>query len=249
MIPGGFTAFKGTTLPRSEPTSHRDTSTLPGRRISDGGALALTEIERKILDFMVQYLRTNTYQPSIREIGERFGIKSTKTVSEHLQALADKGFLERDPSRSRGVKILGVDLSAQTVALPCFAEMPEGRNPRSDVQLSIDRRLAGSEGGFFVRAGSNDLAVLGVHEGDYVLVEPAGLDDLEDGAVVAARVGAGSWFHRLTRNGTGVHLESLKPGGETTVVQDGDALELRGRVVAFYRRLDDSAGGLNLTQH
>ena len=33
----------------------------------------LTEIERKILDFMVQYLRANTYQPSIREIGERFG--------------------------------------------------------------------------------------------------------------------------------------------------------------------------------
>ena len=67
----------------------------------------ITEIERKILDFMVHYLRSNTYQPSIREIGERFGIKSTKTVSEHLQALADKGFLERDPSRSRGVKILG----------------------------------------------------------------------------------------------------------------------------------------------
>ena len=72
---------------------------------------SITEIERKILDFMVHYLRSNTYQPSIREIGERFGIKSTKTVSEHLQALADKGFLERDSSRSRGVRILGVDLT------------------------------------------------------------------------------------------------------------------------------------------
>jgi SOS-response transcriptional repressor LexA len=44
---------------------------------------SLTDIERKILDYMVHYLRSNTYQPSIREIGERFGIKSTKTVSEH----------------------------------------------------------------------------------------------------------------------------------------------------------------------
>ena len=42
----------------------------------------LNELERQILDYMVQYLRTNTYQPSIREIGERFRIKSTKTVSE-----------------------------------------------------------------------------------------------------------------------------------------------------------------------
>ena len=87
----------------------------------------LTDLERKILDYMVDYLRSNTYQPSIREIGERFGIKSTKTVSEHLQALADKGFLERDPSRSRGVKILGMDLNAQAVSVPCFSKLPQDR--------------------------------------------------------------------------------------------------------------------------
>ena len=41
---------------------------------------ALNEIERRILDYMVSYLRENTYQPSIREIGERFGISSTSPV-------------------------------------------------------------------------------------------------------------------------------------------------------------------------
>jgi repressor LexA len=213
----------------------------------------LTEVEGKILDFMVQYLRANTYQPSIREIGERFGIKSTKTVSEHLQALADKGFLERDPSRSRGVRILGVDLSAETVSIPCFNEMPEdGGSLRADaapLHLSIDRRLAGGNGGFFVRAGSGDLAVLGVQQGDYVLVEPARLIELADGAVVVARIGSGSWFHRLHRNGLSVSLESLKPGGEETVVQDEGRVQLVGRVTAFYRRMDESTGALNLTHH
>lgn len=198
---------------------------------------------------MVQYLRTNTYQPSIREIGERFGIKSTKTVSEHLQALADKGFLERDPSRSRGVKILGVDLSAQTVSVPCFSEMPDGRRRKADLHLSLDRRLAGEKGAFFVRAAANDLAVLGVHEGDYVLVEPVSMAELEDGAIVAARLEPGSWFYRMTQNGASVHLEALRPGGETTLVEDPQRLEIVGRVAAFYRRIDESAGGLNLTHH
>jgi repressor LexA len=210
--------------------------------------VALTEIEGKILDFMVQYLRSNTYQPSIREIGERFGIKSTKTVSEHLQALADKGYLERDPSRSRGVKILGMDLSSQTVAIPCFREIPQGRGDKAEFSLSIDRRLAGDGKGFFVRAGSADLAVLGIQEGDFVLVEPAELADVEDGAVVVASIGSGSWYHRLSRNGMGVHLTSLKPGGDTTSVQDVEKLQLVGRVTAFYRRMDDSAA-LNLTHH
>jgi len=236
-------------LARSEPTALRDIPTPVGRRVPETGTQPLTEIERKILEFMVQYLRANTYQPSIREIGQRFGIKSTKTVSEHLQALADKGYLERDPSRSRGVKILGMDLTAQTVSLPCYREVPQSRGEPAESFLAIDRRLCGDKGGFFVRAGTGDLAALGIQEGDYVLVEPATLANTEDGAVVVAHVGNGSWFHRLTRNGTGFRLESLRTGGEKIVVGEGDRLQLLGRVTAFYRRMEDSAGGLNLTHH
>ena len=216
-------------------------------------AAALTEIERKVLDFMVQYLRANTYQPSIREIGERFGIKSTKTVSEHLQSLAEKGFLERDPSRSRGVRILGVDLAPETISVPCYSTLPEDgkgfQGGEADLHLSVDRRLAGSQGAVFVRAAADDLPVLGVHEGDFVLVEPAQVDDVADGAVVVARVGSGSWFHRMSRNGVGIRLESLRPGGETTVVEDPSRLHLLGCVTGFYRRMDEGPAVVNLTQH
>jgi repressor LexA len=235
-------------LPRTDPSSQRDQTVVSRRQVDP-----LTEIERKILDFMVQYLRANTYQPSIREIGERFGIKSTKTVSEHLQALADKGFLERDPSRSRGVKILGVDLSAETISVPCFKEIPAERSglrsEKAETHLSIDKRLAGRNGVFFVRAGAGDLAVIGVQEGDYVLVDPVEVADLEEGSIVVARTGTGSWFHRMSRNGAGLNLESLRPGGEVTVVEDASTLYLLGRVTAFFRRMDESASAVNLTQH
>lgn len=209
----------------------------------------LTEIERKILDFMVQYLRANTYQPSIREIGERFGIKSTKTVSEHLQALADKGCLERDPSRSRGVKILGVDLSADTVAVPCFNDVPDSGGSRgADQYLSVDRQLGCDDGSFMVRARAGDLAVLGVAEGDLVLVSPVAIDEIDDGAVIVAEVGDTSAFHRFSRNGQGVYLEALQPGGDTTHVEDASTLHVIGRVTGFYRRMDEVAA-VNLTQH
>lgn len=230
-------------LARSDTVVHRE-SPAAVRQVEP-----LTEIERKILDFMVQYLRANTYQPSIREIGERFGIKSTKTVSEHLQALADKGFLERDPSRSRGVKILGVDLGLDAVSVPCFDEVPEGGHEaaRPAMHVSIDRRLGGDNGCFFLRAGTGDLAVLGVAEGDFVLISPTALDDVEDGSIVVARVGVGTLFHRITKNGRGVHLEALRPGGDSTLVDDPASLRLIGRVSGLYRRID--AAGLNLTQH
>jgi repressor LexA len=206
-------------------------------------------MERKILDFMVQYLRANTYQPSIREIGERFGIKSTKTVSEHLQALAQKGCLERDPSRSRGVKILGVDLSADTVAVPCFSEVPAaGLSGDAEAVYSVDRQLGGENGSFMVRASAGDLAVLGVSEGDLLLISPATVEDVEDGTIVVAELGGDSAFHRISRNGRGVHLEALHPGGGATVVEDADTLQIIGRVTGFYRRMDE-VPAITLTQH
>ena len=202
----------------------------------------LTEIERKILDYMVSYLRSNTYQPSIREIGEQFGIKSTKTVSEHLQALADKGFLERDPSRSRGVKILGVDLNAQAVTVPCFSKLPEDRagvrSSRAEMFLTIDRRLAGEKGAFFVQARAEDLARLGCLEGDYVLLEPALVNELADGALVAARVGNAPAYYRFTRNGQSAQLHPLGGKESSTEVENPDTLILLGRITGMYRRMD-----------
>ena len=212
-----------------------------------------TEIERKILDFMVHYLRSNTYQPSIREIGERFGIKSTKTVSEHLQALADKGFLERDPSRSRGVRILGVDLRAQTVSVPCYHELPQVRGglrtEQAEMHLTMDRRLAGSKGSFFVRAAGQELAAFDISEGDYLLIEPTSVGEVVEGTVVVARVKGGPSFYQFSRNGSAVYLTPAGGDEPATAIEDPNNLHLIGRVVALYRRLDDASILVSTTAH
>ena len=222
-------------------------------RIKPEMASTLTDIERKILDYMVFYLRSNTYQPSIREIGEEFGIKSTKTVSEHLQALDDKGFLERDPSRSRGVRILGVDLNAQTVSVPCYGELPEDRHGfRSDaaeMYLSIDRRLAGGKGSFFVRARGDRLAAVGVNDGDFVLIEPALTEELLDGAVVVARLTGSPDFYRFEKNGEGVCLHPMRADEVPTAIEDASKLGLVGRVSALYRRMDTLPSSVTITTH
>jgi repressor LexA len=203
---------------------------------------SLTEIERRILDYMVSYLRSNTYQPSIREIGRRFGIKSTKTVSEHLQALADKGFLERDPSRSRGVKILGIDLNAQTVSVPCYGRVPlaphERRAELVEMHLTLDRRIAGAKGSFFVRAQAGELAALGVQEGDFVLVEPVDISLIQDGATVVYTQDGKAEFARFNRNGRGFELRSARLADADPVHLDPREHELVGRVSILFRRMD-----------
>ncbi|MBI4541010.1 MAG: repressor LexA [Gemmatimonadetes bacterium] len=212
------------------------------QRTESTSPLALTEIEQKILEYMVEFLRANTYQPSIRDIAQRFGIKSTKTVSEHLQSLADKGYLERDPSRSRGVRILGVELSTHAISVPCYRDLPDGNrglmSEQVEMKVAVDRRLAGSAGSFFLRVRDEGLTALGFCDGDLILVEPAFMKELQDGDVVAARVTGDAVVGRFYRREGRIVLDTLHPADHPQVVDDAADFVLLGRVTALFRRLD-----------
>lgn len=234
--------------PRGDQFQASDLAGSPERRAPE----PLSDVERKILDFMVEYLRSNTYQPSIREIGHHFGIKSTKTVSEHLQALEAKGYLERDPSRSRGVRILGMNLRPETVTVPCYAEIPAGNGAGSpsevEMQLSVDRRLAGGKGAFFVRARGEELGALGISEGDLLLVEPSDGSELSDGDLVAVRLDDTPTLKRVAWRDGSLALSPLAGSGAPVAVGGDEDVSVAGRVVALYRRLDGLAGpGSTLT--
>jgi repressor LexA len=213
----------------------------------------LTDLERRILDFMVQYLRTHTYQPSIREIGEEFEIKSTKTVSEHLGALAEKGYLERDPSRSRGVRILGVDLSPQTVSVPCFVTLPDPRKGFASDGIegyyALDRRLAGAKGCYFVRTRGEEFRGLGMEKGDFVLIEPTSWAAVRDGDMVVVLRDGGSDLYRYSRNGVNHYLQPGRADQAPLAVEDVTVMEVTGRAVGLYRRFEEAVVPVGATAH
>lgn len=195
----------------------------------------LTELEQQILQYLVDYLREHTYQPSIREIGRRFGIKSTKTVSEHLQSLANKGWIERDPSRSRGVRILNLDLYG-------------GRTPFNQDPREIDITAAsGRDGGRF-EATSPGATGTGVQPGDQLLVEPVGESQLRDGDVIAARHGTELTAGRCKRHGTGLLMEWVSGMTLPLRPERSRDLEVLGRVIGFFRPVEkEAAAGASAT--
>lgn len=190
----------------------------------------LTDLERRVLEYLVQYLRSNTYQPSIREIGREFALKSTKTVSELLQSLADKGWIERDPSRSRGVRLLGVQLHPDGFTMPLYAE-PE-HPPVGG--LVVDRQL-GRAGTYLLGMPDAMLAGLGILRGDLLFVEPVPAGDLADGDVVCARLAGSLTVRRLRRSSQGAVLECVATGAAAPVPLSAAAVH--GRVTGLIRQL------------
>ena len=195
----------------------------------------LNELERGVLDYLVEYLRTNTYQPSIREIGRQFGIKSTKTVSELLQSLADKGWIERDPSRSRGVRLLGLEMRTQSVSIPIY-ESPDGMAAADHLQL--DRKLVPAHGAFLLPMTGDHLREDGIHPGDLLVVEPVDAQALEAGDIVLARSGGATAARRCARHGQDISLDPVRSGELALTLTPRQAgTVIRGRITGVVRRL------------
>ncbi len=191
----------------------------------------LTDLEQKILDYMVEYLRNNTYQPSIREIGRRFDIKSTKTVSEYLQAIARKGWIERDPSRSRGIRILGVDLTVTG---------PEPSTETAATAATLTD-IALAPGATSVRATVDGFAGTGSQEGDLIVLRPVDEREIDDGDILACRIAGEVGLARCRLSGTGLAVEWR--GGQLPLrPAPAPNLEVLGRATGFWRSLAPANG-------
>lgn len=69
--------------------------------------VGLTNRQRAVLSVIIQSLEEKGYPPTLREIGARLGIGSTKGVSDHLLALERKGFIRTgEPGKSRTIQVL-----------------------------------------------------------------------------------------------------------------------------------------------
>ncbi len=201
----------------------------------------LTSLERRVYQYMIDFLAENTYQPSIREIAKKFRIKSTKTVSDLLHSLTSKGYIERDQSRSRGVRILGYAAAGQTQPVPYYGKIHAGEPAliadNRECYITVDRRFLPSDDTFFMRVTGDSMVGRGILDGDYVMVSPSAR--AKDGDVVAARVGGEATVKTLTHRGMTIVLEPANEGERSIEVGPKDDFSILGVVVGIFRPFFD----------
>ena len=203
----------------------------------------LTPVERKVYHYLLDFLAENTYQPSIREIGKRFRIKSTKTVSDILGALAAKGYIERDPSRSRGVRLKGFAALGGTQPVPYYGRIHAGEPAllpeHQEGHITMDRRFVPNEQAYFMKIKGDSMIGRGINHGDFVMVNPAA--EAQDGDVVAARLGEEATVKTLTHRGDQVVLEPANPEEREIEVKPTDDFAVLGVVSGIFRPFFDRA--------
>ena len=212
----------------------------------------LGERHQKILEFLQEYQRANRYPPSIREIGEKTGISSTSVVNYYLDQLEKKGMIERDRKISRGVRLSGPNISADTLRVPIlgpiaagpFMLVPEpGVNYMNDKEydaVDIARSLLPS------KEKGNDLYALEVkgesmidamiNDGDIIVMKPA--IEARNGEMVAVRVNDEYTLKYFFKEKDRYRLQPANPTMKPIYIDKNESLEIKGKVVMVIRKME-----------
>lgn len=203
----------------------------------------LTPIERKVYHFLLDFLAEHTYQPSVREIGRKVRIPSTKTVTEVLGRLEEKGFLEREHGRSRGVKIVGFSSIGGVQPIPLYARVnpvtPYFTSENRERFVGVDRSQVLTDDSYLLRVVGDELAARGIVAGDLVLVSPS--TRANDGELVAARVAGHVVVRLIGHLGAVVSLSTGVAGEPEVFLGPTDDFAILGVVTTVVRTLRSPA--------
>lgn len=149
--------------------------------------------QKKILDFVNQYIAKHGTSPTLVEIAKAMRLSSLATVHEHLAALSRKGVIRRLSGVARGIEVLKKDIGTreQTIDLPLFGFIAAGApiEPYSDPDARISVSpflLSGKTRAYALQVRGQSMIEDGIFDGDYVVLEET--SNAKNGDIVVALI-------------------------------------------------------------
>ena len=180
-----------------------------------------------ILEFVDQFIQENGFAPSVREIGAAVGLRSTASVSYHLQQLQEKGMLQSPGAKGRKRAIV---TSQRPGHIPVVGVVTAGVPILAVENQEGTIAWEGEPGCFALRVRGDSMIGAGILSGDKVIVRPQQTAD--DGQIVVALLEDEATVKRLRRKNGKIWLMPENPDYEPI---DGTNAQLLGLVKAVIR--------------
>ncbi len=203
-------------------------------------ASGLTKRQQEILAFVVRFVESRGYPPSVREIGLAMGLTSSSTVHSHLAALERKGYIRRDPSKPRALElrrgVAGSGRPQSGVALPLVGRVAAGEPILADQNIEdyvpVPAAWTGGDEAFLLRVRGDSMIEAGIFEGDLLVVRRQ--KTAANGDVVVARLGDEATVKQFFREGSRIRLQ---PANAAMAPTYADGVIIEGKAIALLRRL------------
>jgi repressor LexA len=213
---------------------------LPDGPVDENG---LTPRQTKILLAIKKAMETNGYPPSMREIGEAAGLSSPSSVKYQLEALEEKGWIRRDPSRGRALEVLTPgderfeDIKPErTHNVPLVGRIAAGGPILAEQNVEelfpLPASLVGEGELFMLKVVGDSMINAAICDGDYVVIRSQ--KDCNKGEIVAAMIDGDATVKTFTKKDGHIWL---MPANDDYEPINGDNAEILGIVTAVIRSL------------
>lgn len=205
-------------------------------------ARPLTPRQRETLDWIKAFIAEHGMPPTVREIGNAFGIKSS-TVFAFLRTLQEKGYLRRGDWGARSLIVKGVGrlskAATASIDVPILGQIPAGQ-PLEAIEesrgtIAVNRELLRGAVGFALKVEGRSMIDAGIQEGDYVIVRRQEI--AKDGDIVVALIENEATLKRFFSEEDGVRLEPANRRMRPLHVRRGE-FRIQGKVIALIRMMD-----------
>lgn len=198
-----------------------------------------TERQQKIYDFLRATIEKRGIPPSMREIGDRFGIRSTNGVEGHLAALERNGLIKRERGKSRGILLPGTE--RPTTAVPLLGRVaagapvlsPENREGDVNIDLSLFS-LRNTQHLFALMVKGESMVNAHILDGDTLLVRAQ--STAQNGEIVVALVDGEATVKRFFLEKDRVRLQPENSTMKPIYLERGE-FQIIGKAVGVMRKI------------
>jgi len=205
----------------------------------------LTDRQRQALDYITDCLTVRGYPPTLREIGEHMGIRSTNGVNDHLKALERKGYLVREELKSRALRPVDIKEPREDIEVTILGRVAAGAPILAEEnvvdRVVVDRYFLGAVKakdvfGLVVRGES--MIEDGIFDGDYIFVRKQ--STAEPGEIVVVLLEGEATCKRFYPEGDRIRLQPANAAMDPIFVRRSEFrnIDILGKVVGVYRRLN-----------
>ena len=191
----------------------------------------ISQTER-VLNFIAEFTKKNSYPPSVREMCQGLGISSTATIVYHLKKLEEQGKLSREKSRNRAIEVSGVSmLSGIPVVGKVAAGTPITATENIEETLSFSQNLFGNQDELFIlNVQGESMINAGIFDGDKIVVHKQ--ENAENGEIVVAMIDGEATVKRFYKEKNQIRLQPENDFMAPIIVKDAQIL---GTVVGLIR--------------
>ena len=199
----------------------------------------ISKKQQEILDYLKDEILAKGYPPTVREICEKVGLKSTSTVHSHLSALERNGYIRRDPTKARAIEIC--DDSFQMVrtemaSLPVVGNVAAGQPLLAQATIEsyfpIPAEILPPGDSFALRVRGDSMINVGIFGGDLIFVSSC--STARNGEIIVALVEDGATVKTFYKENGHIRLQPENDSMDPIIV---DNCVILGKVFGVFRTM------------